>query len=239
MEKKGFNKVLKNSKNMILIFTMFAVLIFAACKQEEEFKTKWEETSVQNLQTYNDNCKVVNDSSEGELFLQYSLFDKTIDANYVNNISFKNIGYNTCGFEGKFKYASGPIILYGFLLNVDLDENSFYMLSITQNGGFELYYYNGNTASPSSGAMEEVFKLSSANSPIKKDVANKIKVDTVSEDSIEISFNGEKVYTISNPLNKRGSIGIFQMLDSATGMQNFTKSNPMVSLYQLNKIQRY
>ena len=232
---------LKVNRVIAAFFIVLCAFVLSGCNW---LNTWWDDVDITKFGfEYNSSGELTNypiytDSTSGVVFIEYSLFDSTIDEYSVNNVSVKNIGYNICGFEGYLKYSSGPVYDYGFLFGVDLDSNSYYMVSLSQNGTFTVSYFNGNTLPK--GTIDQLFQLYSGDNEYldKTTGANKIKVETSKNGAMSIYLNGNKLYTIDEPVNPRGTVGMFQML-SYEDIGDFNSKNPMVSLFEFSKVQRY
>ena len=247
-------KKICNTAIALLIFLLLSGI--TSCKTEEEFTTHWETFSI-DVENHFDEVrntilqktgKVEADNDEGYDFCKYTVSaDSSITASSINNISLQNIGYNVCGFEGRFKCEnpeSTPVGEYGFLLNVNLDESSFYMISFTPQGTIVIYHYGGGTGKePIKAEMTEIAQIlsTSESNPIKdKTISNTIKVETVSENQINIYINDRLVYELKGLAsnNKRGTLGFFQMMNIEKETI-FMRGTPMVSKYQITKLQCY
>lgn len=233
---------------ILIIFTL--LFSFSSCnKDDDEFVTSWEEVSVSSLDFYNENITKVNDSSIGQMVLQYSFFDKNIKTSEaLNNISEKTLGTNVCGFEGKFGYISGPVYEYGFLFNMNQTANTFYMVGFTKNGTLVVYEYqaassaqnaSGELIASSEGYLKNLSgDIGPALTKVDPDSRNNvIKVESF-KGKILISVNGNLLYTINSPKWTRGAVGIFQRLKDSE-LADYKASNPLRTNYQFSKIQRH
>lgn len=237
---------MKKSVYRLILLSVSLCLFFTACPHEPKEpestgKYKWENVNSSDYDFYNSNIKA---SSENSSFWEYSLFDAAkVEPTNVNNVSAKLLGYDICGFEGELKYLSGSVDEFGFLINMNLDENTYYALSFTPNGSFIPYYYTG-TKEGSKSYLQHLIKttadgdIHSTETNFNKDEINTIKAETLDSGSIEISINGKVIYTIETPEPKYGAIGIFQMLDDLD-LANYKASNPMKTMFKISRVQRY
>ncbi len=215
-------------KLFIFSFTLFFLV---SCKKDKFY---WTQVSNSDIEFYDKNISRVIEETTGEQFLQYSLFDANI-AKYpetVNNVYAKTLGYNNCGFEGKLKYQSGAIKYFGFIFNLNTDTNCFYFLRFTKNGTLCVSYYGGSSKN-----ITDLAEISNSQNSWIQDSVNLVKVQTLETGEIEIYLNNTLCYTIHSPILTYGAIGIFEMLDE-TDLTNYSASSPMISLYQINSLQK-
>lgn len=237
MEKKFLSRIIIS----ILIITLCSVSI--SCP--DKYTHSWEDISQKRLECYDNN---VTESNKKSGVYVYSLFDKNLTQDTVNNVSVKIIGdngkpYDICGFEGTLQYISGPVYEFGFIFNVNKlnDENDYYMAAFTPNGTFSLYYYDGTNVPQYEGKQNLIKEFSPSESNYIKDGVNTIRVETTEDASIiyfTVYVNDKEIWKVENPEIKYGGIGFFEMLKYVE-IAKFSKTNPLKTEYSIKKVQHY
>lgn len=211
----------------------FALFFLVSCKKDKFY---WTQVSTSDIEFYFSaqygSISQVQEESSGETFFQYSLYYKDIQPKVVNNVYAKTLGYNNCGFEGKLKYQSGAIDYFGFIFNLNTDTNCFYALRFTKNGTLNVAYYDVSIKD-----FSELAEISNSQNSWIQDSVNLVKVQTLETGEIEIYINNALCYTIYSPVLSYGAVGIFEMLDE-NDRTNYSPSSPMISLYQINSLQK-
>lgn len=213
-------------KLCIFIFTLFFLV---SCKKDKFY---WTQVSNSDIEFYDKNISRVQEESSGENFFKYSLFYGDTQPEVVNNVYAKNLGYDICGFEGKLKYESGAIKYFGFIFNLNTDTNCFYFLRFTKNGTLCVSYYDGSTKN-----ISDLAEIPNSQNSWLANSVNLVKVQSLETGEIEIFINNALCYTIYSPVLSYGALGIFEMVDE-NDPTNYSPSSPMISFYQINKLQK-